>query len=135
MGINANVFDTLFGGDNVRSTKSTNTANQAFIDPDADVVVNAKFRILDGRITDTQNSQNNPENRYSEGFFTQADNRDFSRSAHFSQREAANIFQFYAASDRSFTAGSTKYGSSGSSSFSPSNKAAGQVGRQFASIA
>ncbi len=128
MGINANAFDTLFGGHNrVRSTKSTNTANQAFIDPDADVVVNAKFRILDERITDTQN---NPEN--SERFFSPQENSfNFSKSAPFSQAATANIAQSYV-SDRSFATGSTKYGSSGSSSFSSNREEARFVGRQLA---
>jgi hypothetical protein len=121
-----NNFGKWFGGDNVRSTKSTNTGRQAFnIDPDADIV-DAKFTVLDERkpFIYTQNSQNNPEN--SERFFSAQENSfNFSKSAPFSQTITADIAQSY----RSFS-GSTKYGSS-SGSFSSFNNQAAQVGRQL----
>jgi hypothetical protein len=131
-------FNTIFNnnpfvGQNVKP-KSTNNA-KPFIAPDADIIdaeiINKEFVNDKKPFIHTFTTQNNPENRNSEGFFTQADNRDFSRSAHFSQAATANIAQSDV-SDRSFATGSTRYGSSGSSSFSPSNTAAAKVGRQLA---
>ena len=117
MGFNT-ISDKLFGGHN-------NVRPKPFIAPDADIV-DAKFTVLDEKtFIYTQNSQNNPEN--SEGFFTQAGDRDFPKSAHPSH----TVAQFYAAaaSDRSLGNRSTKYGPSGSSSFGSSNR---ELGRQFA---
>jgi len=131
MVVSNTIFSNLFGGHNVKP-KSANTEKQTFkIDPDADIV-DATFTVLDERkpFIYTRNSQNNHGN--SEGFFTQRDNLDFSKSAPFSQVATANIAQSYYVSDRSFATGSTKYGSSGSSSLSSSNKEAAQVGRQLA---
>lgn len=134
MGINANVFDTLFGGHNrVRSTKSTNTANQAFTAKQAFIGPGAKIEdaiIKGSEPLYTENPKNNPEN--SERFFSPQENSfNFSKSAPFSQAATANIAQSYV-SDRSFATGSTKYGSSGSSSFSSNREEARFVGRQLA---
>ncbi len=126
------IFGSFIGGPGIKRTPS-NAEKTAFIDPEEEVIEATVLSTEERKpYIYSQNTQNNPEHRNSEGFFTQD---SFSKSAPPSQTVAANVSQFYAASDRSFTAGSTKYGSSGSSSFSPSNKAAGQVGRQFASIA
>jgi hypothetical protein len=125
MVVNNTIFGNLFGGQNVRS-KSTN------IDPDAYIIEATVLKSERQPFIYTQNSQNNSERRNSEGFFTQRDNLDFSKSAPFSQAATANIAQSYV-SDRSFATGSTKYGSSGSfSSFGSSNKEAAQVGRELA---
>jgi hypothetical protein len=128
MGFNT-ISDKLFGGHN-------NVRPKPFIAPDADIVdaeiINKEFVNEKKPFIYTQNSQNNSERRNSEGFFTQRDNLDFSKSAPFSQAATANIAQSYV-SDRSFATGSTKYGSSGSfSSFGSSNKEAAQVGRELA---
>ncbi len=129
MGFNT-IFNNPFVGQNVKPKEK-----QAFIDPDADIV-DAKFTVLDERkpFIYTQNSQNNSENP--ERFFSaQKNSFNFPESAHFSQREAAIMSEFYAASDRSLAKanGSNRYGS-GVSSFSASNKAAAQVGGKLALI-
>ena len=128
MGFNT-IFNNPFGGQHVKP-KSTNTEKQAFIDTDADIIIEATV-LGEKPFIYTQNSQNNPERKNSKEFFSAKNNFDFSESVPFSQVAAGNIAQSYV-SDRSFATGSTKYGSSGSSSFSPSNTAAAQVGRQLA---
>jgi hypothetical protein len=105
-----NDFGKWFGGDNFRSTKSTNTEKQTFIDSDADIV-DAKFTVLDERkpFIYTRNSQNNLGRRNSEDSFS-AKNNFNSESVSFSQAATVNVAKFY--SDRSLPTGSTKYGSS-----------------------
>jgi hypothetical protein len=123
-----NDFGKWFGGDNVRSTKSTNTGRQAF-NIDADII---EATVLKSERQPFIYTQNNP-GRNSEGFFSAKNNFDFSESVSFSQAATVNVAKFY--SDRSFGNGSNKYGPSGSSSFGSSNREVAQVGRQFASIA
>jgi hypothetical protein len=121
-----NDFGKWFGGDNFRSTKSTNTGRQAFIDGE-DIIEATVLKSERQPFIHTQNSQNNPERRNSEGFFS-AKNNFNSESVSFSQAATVNVAKFY--SDRSFGNGSNKYGSS-SGSFSSFNNQAAQVGRQL----
>ena len=132
MVVSNTIFSNLFGGHNNVKPKSTNTAKQVFIDPDADIIEATVLKSERQPFIYTQNSQNNSERRDSEGFFTQRDNLDFSKSAPFSQAATANIAQSYV-SDRSFS-GSTKYGSSSGSfsSFGSSNKETAQLVRPLA---
>ncbi len=89
-----NDFGKWFGGDNFRSTKSTkstNTAKQAFIDPDADIIEATVLKSERQPFTDIQNSQNNPGRRNPEDSFSAKKNFDFSESVPFSRVAQASV--------------------------------------------
>jgi hypothetical protein len=128
MGFNT-ISDKLFGGHN-------NVRPKPFIAPDADIVdaeiINKEFVNEKKPFIYTQNSQNNSERRNSEGFFTQRDNLDFSKSI-FSPSITNNLAQA-SVSNGSFmpnrlSGNDSKYGSF--SSFNSPNKTA-QLGRELA---
>jgi hypothetical protein len=91
MVVSNTIFSNLFGGHN--NVKPKSTEKQAFIDPDTDIIIEATVLKSERQpFISTQNSQNNPERRNSEGFFTQRDNSDFSKSI-FSSSITNNVAQ------------------------------------------
>ena len=133
MVVSNTIFSNLFGGHNVKP-KSANTERQSFIDPDEDIIEATVLKSERQPFIYTQNSQNNSERRNSEGFFTQRDNLDFSKSI-FSPSITNNVAQA-SVSNGSFmpnrlSGNDSKYGSF--SSFSSSNREEDRfVGRQLA---